>query len=225
VDIGIAINAERSITVAGITLVIHPSPDEGDNDAQVIKNCSFAEYQLEHQFTDHEPSAADYFRGYEDGYKDAEFNASKQPAASDLAIAEAYRCGYESGKSEVETKSFPPIELCGCGHAKAEHERSDKGWCMEEFSCPCESFAARTECANDGYLKCEQCGNGVYVTHQDYKSQLAAERTRREEAIELIKQFRQWDHLDNAGDGPYWKRTIDAFLAADTRDMELKEKL
>jgi hypothetical protein len=30
--------------------------------------------------------------------------ATKELAASDLAIAEAYRCGYESGKSEVESQ-------------------------------------------------------------------------------------------------------------------------
>jgi hypothetical protein len=42
--------------------------------------------------------------------------------------------------------------------------------------------------------------------------QTADLRNRLEAAIKLIEQFRQWDHLDNAADGPYWKRTIDQAL-------------
>lgn len=30
----------------------------------------------------------------------------------------------------------------------------------------------------------------------------------------VLKWIRQWDHLDTAGDGPYWKDTIDAALEA-----------
>jgi hypothetical protein len=30
----------------------------------------------------------------------------------------------------------------------------------------------------------------------------------------VLRRLRQWDHLDTAGDGLYWKREIDAALAA-----------
>jgi hypothetical protein len=32
--------------------------------------------------------------------------------------------------------------------------------------------------------------------------------------LELLKRIRQWDHLDGAGDGPFWKKQIDECLAA-----------
>jgi hypothetical protein len=44
------------------------------------------------------------------------------------------------------------------------------------------------------------------------RTQLQAEVERREAAENLIRRFREWDHLDNAGDGPYWKRTIDEYF-------------
>lgn len=31
---------------------------------------------------------------------------------------------------------------------------------------------------------------------------------------ELLRRIRQWDHLDTAGDGPFWKREIDKVLNA-----------
>lgn len=31
----------------------------------------------------------------------------------------------------------------------------------------------------------------------------------------LLERIRQWDHLDTAGDGAYWKREIDGVLAHD----------
>ena len=31
---------------------------------------------------------------------------------------------------------------------------------------------------------------------------------------ELLERLRQWDHLDTAGDGPFWKREIDKELSA-----------
>jgi hypothetical protein len=34
------------------------------------------------------------------------------------------------------------------------------------------------------------------------------------ELTALLGRIRQWDHLDGAGDGPFWKREIDAALAA-----------
>jgi GGDEF domain-containing protein len=34
-----------------------------------------------------------------------------------------------------------------------------------------------------------------------------------EQARDLLRRLRQWDHLDGAHDGPYWKREIDAALA------------
>jgi hypothetical protein len=30
--------------------------------------------------------------------------------------------------------------------------------------------------------------------------------------LNLLKQLRQWDHLDSAGDGPFWKEQIDAVI-------------
>lgn len=34
-----------------------------------------------------------------------------------------------------------------------------------------------------------------------------------ERLLDVVKRIRQWDHLDTAGDGPYWKRELDAVLA------------
>lgn len=36
----------------------------------------------------------------------------------------------------------------------------------------------------------------------------------RDAARELLRRIRQWDHLDGAADGPYWKQEIDAALGA-----------
>jgi len=50
-------------------------PEGGGKDVlkvdETIRNCGFAEYQAEHQFTDYEPNQTDYMRGYHDAYKDA----------------------------------------------------------------------------------------------------------------------------------------------------------
>jgi hypothetical protein len=136
-------------------------------------------------------------------------------------------------------------EICvNCGHAKADHhnavefccEIAEAGTFCTSAHCKCESFTGRPDEGDDFEKVAEayvaqtldgQLGASSPTKFQliqfvlwgmNYtRQQLAAERTRREEAIELIKRFRQWDHLDNAGDGPYWKRTIDAFLAADTQ--------
>ena len=35
-----------------------------------------------------------------------------------------------------------------------------------------------------------------------------------EDALSLLRRLRQWDHLDGAGDGPYWRGEIDRVLAA-----------
>lgn len=32
--------------------------------------------------------------------------------------------------------------------------------------------------------------------------------------LDLIGRIRKWDHLSNAGDGPFWQREIDAAIAA-----------
>lgn len=36
--------------------------------------------------------------------------------------------------------------------------------------------------------------------------------SRCKQAQDLLRRLRQWDHLDGAHDGPYWKREIDAVL-------------
>jgi len=40
-----------------------------------------------------------------------------------------------------------------------------------------------------------------------------AAEARADELANLLRRIRQWDHLDSAADGPYWKREIDAALA------------
>jgi hypothetical protein len=37
-------------------------------------------------------------------------------------------------------------------------------------------------------------------------------RIERDDYADTLRRLRQWDHLDGAGDGPYWKREIDAAL-------------
>ena len=39
--------------------------------------------------------------------------------------------------------------------------------------------------------------------------------------LDVIQRIRQWDHLDSAGDGPYWKFYLDAAIAKATGQAEL----
>ena len=36
------------------------------------------------------------------------------------------------------------------------------------------------------------------------------------EAEALLRRLSEWDHMDTAGDGPFWRREIAAFLAGST---------
>ena len=35
----------------------------------------------------------------------------------------------------------------------------------------------------------------------------------RDAALRLLRRLSEWDHMDTAGDGAYWRQEIDAFLA------------
>lgn len=48
----------------------------------------------------------------------------------------------------------------------------------------------------------------------EYNRDMLAAMRRTNELEYLLSRIRQWDHLDSAGDGPYWKGEIDKALGA-----------
>lgn len=62
----------------------------------------------------------------------------------------------------------------------------------------------------------EEIGDFVCDRFTEMELQLAAAQQRIGDLESALKRIRQWDHLDTAGDGGYWKRMIDVALTRET---------
>jgi hypothetical protein len=109
----------------------------------------------------------------------------------------------------------PPEEIAAACEAWAQyHLDATDGLGNAEYKTFCEAAEALRRLHQE-YLGCRDRGD--YLIYRDEYEELLAAKADRDALLavaRVLRRLRQWDHLDTAGDGLYWKREIDAALAA-----------
>lgn len=76
-----------------------------------------------------------------------------------------------------------------------------------------EHYARARKLSHVEYLRCEAC----LADHGDhaYYDRMRAIADHLEKMESTLKRIGEWDHMDTAADGPYWRQEIAAALGSD----------